>query len=113
MSVERWESNSTWLPFFAEAALTSFLSWCEDDVRTDKPVLKTMMRPVELFAPCPRIGLLDALEVLAWEKTTFPRGGVPLGQTFGVVSRRQLRQYADAIAASYFSMPNTSDVGGC
>lgn len=32
-----------------------------------------MMRPVELFAPCPRIGLLDALEVLAWEKTTFPR----------------------------------------
>lgn len=73
MSAERWESNSTWLPFFAEAAPTSFLSWCEDDVRTDKPVLKTMMRPVELFAPCPRIGLLDALEVLAWEKTTFPR----------------------------------------
>ena len=73
MSAERWESNSTWLPFFAEAAPTSFLSWCEDDVRTDQPVLKTMMRPVELFAPCPRIGLLDALEVLAWEKTTFPR----------------------------------------
>lgn len=73
MSVERWESNSTWLPFFAEAAPTSFLSWCEDDVRTEQPVLKTMMRPVELFAPCPRIGVLDALEVLAWEKTTFPR----------------------------------------
>lgn len=73
MSAERWESNSTWLPFFAEAAPTSFLSWCEDDVRTEQPVLKTMMRPVELFAPCPRIGLLDALEVLAWEKTTFPR----------------------------------------
>lgn len=32
-----------------------------------------MMRPVELFSPCPRIGLLDAFEVLAWEKTTFPR----------------------------------------
>ena len=73
MSVERWESNSTWLPFFAEASPTSFLSWCEDDVRTEQPVLKTMMRPVELFSPCPRIGLLDALEVLAWEKTTFPR----------------------------------------
>ena len=73
MSAERWESNSTWLPFFAEAAPTSFLSWCEDDVRTEQPVLKTMMRPVELFAPCPRIGVLDALEVLAWEKTTFPR----------------------------------------
>lgn len=73
MSAERWESNSTWLPFFAEAAPTSFLSWGEDDVRTEQPVLKTMMRPVELFAPCPRIGILDALEVLAWEKTTFPR----------------------------------------
>ena len=73
VSAERWESNSTWLPFFAEAAPTSFLSWCEDDVRTEQPVLKSMMRPVELFAPCPRIGLLDALEVLAWEKTTFPR----------------------------------------
>ena len=71
MSAERWESNSTWLPFFAEAAPTSFLSWCEDDVRTDKPVLKTMMRPVELFSPCPRIGVLNALEVWAWEKTTF------------------------------------------
>ena len=31
VSAERWESNSTWLPFFAEAAPTSFLSWCEDD----------------------------------------------------------------------------------
>lgn len=99
MSAERWESNSTWLPFFAEAAPTSFLSWCEDDVRTEQPVLKTMMRPVELFSPCPRIGLLDAFEVLAWEKTTFSRAVYLLAKlsewsaedNYGNTPRRSLR----------------------
>lgn len=73
MTEECWETNSTWLPFFAEAVPTVFLSLCENDMREVEPVLKTMMRPVELFSPCPRIGLLDALEVLAWEKATFAR----------------------------------------
>lgn len=73
MTEECWETNSTWLPFFAEAVPTVFLSLCENDVREVAPVLKTMMRPVELFSPCPRIGLLDALEVFAWEKATFAR----------------------------------------
>ena len=113
MSAERWETNSTWLPFFAEAAPTSFLSWCEDDVRTEQPVLKTMMRPVELFLPCPRIGLLDALEVLAWEKTTFSRavsllaklsewsaednyGNTPMRSLRAVFRRRMPQTLADA-----------------
>ncbi len=113
MSAERCESNSTWLPFFAEAAPNSFLSWCEDDVRTEQPVLKTMMRPVELFSPCPRIGVLDALEVLAWEKTTFPRAVYLLAKlsewsaedNYGNTPMRSLRVI--------FPKPNAADVGGC
>lgn len=82
MSAERWETNNRWLPFFAEAAPELFLSLCEADVRQPQSVLKQLMRPVEnaLFAPCPRSGVLWALEGAAWEKPTFARAVYLLAQ---------------------------------
>lgn len=82
MSAEHWETNNRWLPFFAEAAPEFFLALCEDDVRQSASVLKQMMRPAEnaFFAPCPRSGLLWALEGAAWEKTTFARAVLILAQ---------------------------------
>ena len=82
MSAERWETNNRWLPFFAEAAPELFLSLCEADVRQPQSVLKQLMRPVEnaLFAPCPKSGVLWALEGAAWEKATFARAVYLLAQ---------------------------------
>ena len=66
------------LPWYAEAAPDRFLSLLEDDLRRPDPVLQGLMKPSEgvywLGSSAPRrLGLLRALECLAWSPDHFPR----------------------------------------
>ena len=66
------------LPWYAEAAPDRFLSLLEHDLRRPEPVLQGLMKPSEgvywLGSPAPRrLGLLRALECLAWSRDHFPR----------------------------------------
>ena len=66
------------LPWYAEAAPDRFLSLLENDLKRPEPVLQGMLKPAKgvywLGAPRPRrIGLLRALEQLAWSPNHFPR----------------------------------------
>jgi addiction module HigA family antidote len=62
------ESQSSDLPFYAEAAPEEFLAILERDLDSDKPALHALMRPADsgIFGSTPRTGLLWALEALAW-----------------------------------------------
>lgn len=68
LTYERLMSLADDLPDLAEAAPEAFLGLLDQDLRQDDPVTMRLMRPVKdtLFGPCPRIGLLWALECLAW-----------------------------------------------
>lgn len=56
------------LPCYAEAAPDRFLTLMEADVQRNAPAVLRLLRPVSSlpFAPCPRSGILWALECLAW-----------------------------------------------
>ena len=62
-------SHSADLPYYAEAAPHEFLSLLEADLQRHQPVVLSLLEPADSgpFAPCPRTGLLWALECLAWK----------------------------------------------
>lgn len=80
--VRKLEANDRDLPLYAEAAPGEFLDIIERDLRTEKPEIMGLLRPVDtgFFGSCPRTGLLWALEGLAWNPSTFPRVVKILGQ---------------------------------
>lgn len=69
------EENMNDLPFYAEAAPDCFLRLIEHDLCGAKPEIFGLLRPVQntFFMACPRLGLLEALEGLAWGNETFAR----------------------------------------
>ena len=68
LTYERLLSLGDSLPEFAEAAPEAVLGLFYQDAREAEPVSQSLLRPVQdaLFERCPRIGLLWALECLAW-----------------------------------------------
>ena len=62
------ETHNSFLALYAEAAPDTFLSLIERDLKSQAPQTTALMRPagVPLFYCPPRIGLLRALECLAW-----------------------------------------------
>lgn len=82
IKTRKLEANERDLPLYAEAAPGEFLDIIERDLRTEKPEVMGLLRPVDtgFFGSCPRTGLLWALEGLAWNPSTFPRIVKILGQ---------------------------------
>jgi len=82
VSTRKLEANERDLPLYAEAAPNEFLDIIERDLRTEKPEVMGLLRPVSTGwgSSCPRTGLLWALEGLAWNPSTFPRVVNILGQ---------------------------------
>ncbi|MGZ8937081.1 MAG: HigA family addiction module antitoxin [Halobacteriota archaeon] len=76
------EANDRDLAAYAEAAPDEFLSILEQDLKIDYPECYGLMRPsgTGIFNDCPRIGLLWALEGLAWNPSTLPRTALVLAQ---------------------------------
>lgn len=62
-------SHNSDLPHYAEAAPDRFLSLLEADLKKTEPAVLGLLRPAQnaLFGGCPRVGLLWALECLAWK----------------------------------------------
>jgi transcriptional regulator with XRE-family HTH domain len=71
----RWASLSYQLPLLAEAAPRAFLEAVEKDLKqTDPALLKLFKQEGDpLFKSNPHTGLLWALEVLAWDRTSLPQ----------------------------------------
>lgn len=70
------EANDHDLPTYAEAAPDEFLSILERDLKSEKPAILGLLRPVSagVFGSSPaRTGLLWALEGLSWSPLTLPR----------------------------------------
>ncbi|MFY1706266.1 HigA family addiction module antitoxin [Tritonibacter scottomollicae] len=69
------ESQAPDLPIYAEAAPDTFLKIFEKDLKTDEPVVFSLIRPAGtgMFGRNPRTGLLWALENLAWSANHLPR----------------------------------------
>ena len=69
------ESQTEHLPEYAEAAPETFLELIERDLdRGHHAEILPLLRPIESdLADCPRQGLLDALETLAWSGSTLAR----------------------------------------
>ena len=61
------------LPDFADAAPHVFLKILQEDLRQTKPALRWILQPVSknMFSSPPRIGILWALERLAWHQDHF------------------------------------------
>lgn len=70
---KKLESYNHDLPDLAEAAPHVFLKVLQADLGQTQPVLKPLLRPAKdgLFASPPRLGLLWALERLAWHQKHF------------------------------------------
>lgn len=75
ITAERLETEGRNLAFYAETAPTVFLDILEDAVRQPDSAVSALMRSEKQgwMTPCPWTGLLNALEVLAWEPVTFRR----------------------------------------
>jgi len=69
------ESQARDLPLYAEAAPDTFLKIFEKDLKTNEPVVFSLIRPATagLFGRNPRSGLLWALENLAWSPNHLSR----------------------------------------
>ena len=69
LTVDKLLSHDRDLPSYAEADPDTFLNLIEEDLRRSQPAVFGLLKPVEntLFSPCPRTGLLWALECLAWK----------------------------------------------
>ena len=75
------EMHSDFLPRYAKAAPNTFLEVLEVDLETDKPDCLAILRPTDaLFGNSPRVGLLRALERLAWDSAYLPRVAKILAQ---------------------------------
>lgn len=68
LTAEKLRSHHSHLPLYAEAAPEAFLKILERDLSGSQPVLATLMKPQGdfIFAQSERVGLLWALELLAW-----------------------------------------------
>ena len=78
LTLDKLLSHHHDLSWYAEAAPERFLSLLEHDLRRPEPVLQGLLKPADgvhwLGSPRPRrIGLLRALECLAWSPDHFPR----------------------------------------
>ena len=75
ITAERLETEGRNLAFYAETAPTVFLDLLEEAVRQPNSDVLALMRSEKRgwMTPCPWSGLLNALEVLAWEPVTFRR----------------------------------------
>ena len=84
------ESQSDYLPAYAEAAPKTFLDLIEKDLdRGPDSEARRLLRPIQSdMAPCPRHGLLNALETLAWS-------GGTLARTVDVLAKLALHQHDD------------------
>lgn len=69
LSTTTLRSNNGELPLYAEAAPEVFMRLIEQDLRRPRPVIFDTLVPYEesIFTPCPRTGILWALECLAWK----------------------------------------------
>ena len=76
------EEHSGDLPMYAEAAPKAFLELLERDLESDDPQSLGLMRPAGagIFGRCPRMGLLWALENLAWSPEYLARTALILGR---------------------------------
>ena len=77
------EANNHDLPTYAEAAPDEFLSIIERDLRTERPAVLGLLRPVDsgvLGVGPSRTGLLWALEGLSWNPRTLPRAALILAR---------------------------------
>lgn len=75
LTTEKLLSYDNDLMFCAEAAPNHFLDIVEKDLKEEKPVLFSVLNPVDsgIFGGCPRSGLLWALECLAWSPQNLSR----------------------------------------
>lgn len=73
ITAERLKTEGRNLAFYAETAPTVFLDLLEDAVRQPDSAVSALTRSEKQggMTPCPWTGLLNALEVLAWEPVTF------------------------------------------
>ena len=63
-----WLSQKDNFPCYAEAAPDIFLGIIEEELKKPDPVIDCLFEPVEsaIFSSCDRLGILWALELLAW-----------------------------------------------
>ncbi len=75
MDGDTMESQSNELQRYAEAAPEAFLNILDRDLQKNDPTTRVLMRPVgdPLFSRNPRVGLLWALDLLAWSPEFLPR----------------------------------------
>ena len=69
-TAEKWASQRSDLPRYAEAVPDQFLDILESDLDSNNPQILSLLKPAssDLFGGgCPRSGLLWALELLAWK----------------------------------------------
>lgn len=73
MDADTVESQSDEFQRYAEAAPDEFLSIIERDLEKNDPTTQVLMRPIDnhLFSSNPRVGLLWALDLLAWSPKYF------------------------------------------
>ncbi|MGV2129805.1 HigA family addiction module antitoxin [Agrobacterium vitis] len=83
LSTRKIEANERDLPVYAEAAPDTFLKIFERDLKTEQPASISILKSIEagLFGfHSSRVGLLWALEGLAWNPTTLARAVLILGR---------------------------------
>lgn len=83
LSTRKIEANERDLPVYAEAAPDRFLKIFERDLNTEQPASISILKPIEagLFGfHSSRVGLLWALEGLAWNPATLVRAVLILGR---------------------------------
>lgn len=83
LSTRKIEANERDLPVYAEAAPDTFLKIFERDLKTKQPASISILKPIEtgLFGfHSSRVGLLWALEGLAWNPATLARVVLILGR---------------------------------
>lgn len=75
MDADTVESQSDEFQRYAEAAPAEFLSIIERDLEKNDPTTRVLMRPIgdPMFSSNPRVGLLWALDLLAWSPEYFHR----------------------------------------
>jgi hypothetical protein len=73
---ETWASQRSDLPRYAEAAPDRFLDILEADLNSNDPKILSLLKPASsgvFGGGCPRMGLLWALELLAWKPQRLSR----------------------------------------
>ena len=107
-----WQSQRNDLAQYAEAAPPVFLNILEQDLRSNDPKVYALMQPADsgIFSSPGRTGLLQALEVLAWNPQWLPRVVVLLGKLAELTIIDNWGNRPDESLKSIFSfwMPQTA-----